>query len=167
MLELDLNDNAYSRFIKKGKSVKDKSTAGTSFVASNNHHLSGAKTRSSMANNATTALGTGLSGYQTGGIAALGRYFMPDASTLAPVLSTLGASGGKGINHNNILALNLCPFFSRLCPFHQNLERFLANRFNLALIPNGPLNPNAFLKGLRTFNNWRSETKNSLMNDLI
>lgn len=34
-------------------------------------------------------------------------------------------------------------------------------------MPNGPLNPNAFLKGLRVFENWRSETKTALMNDLF
>ena len=55
----------------------------------------------------------------------------------------------------------------RLCPYHQSLEIFMAQRFNLAILPNGPLNPNAFLKGLRVFGNWKSEAKNALMNDLF
>ena len=34
-------------------------------------------------------------------------------------------------------------------------------------MPNGPINPNAFLRGLRVYGSWRSEVKNSLMNDLF
>ena len=31
----------------------------------------------------------------------------------------------------------------------------------------GPLNCTSFLKGLRNFDNWKLDTKNSLMNDLF
>ena len=44
----------------------------------------------------------------------------------------------------------------------------MLQRFNVSLMPNGPMNPNAFLKGLRgRFENWKNEAKNALMNDLF
>ena len=89
------------------------------------------------------------------GMPAAGRYGT-EAASLTPVLGT-----------NTTPSIGLTSFFTRLCPLHQRVERYFAHRLNLSIVPNGPLNPNAFLKGLHVFDSWTSETKNALMNDLF
>ena len=53
-----------------------------------------------------------------------------------------------------------------LCCFHKQLERYVTNRFSITVM-SGPLNCTSFFKGLRNYDSWKQETKNSLMNDLF
>ena len=94
-LELDMADNLYSRFIKKGKAVKSDKTGGSGHQAYSNN-----KTRASWSQNQYSS--------QAGRIA--------DAASLAPVLSTITAP--SGLSQSLISAIGVSPFFTRLCPWH-------------------------------------------------
>lgn len=102
-LELDLAESLYSRFIKKGKSVKDKSSSGG---------LGASRTRGGMAS------GSGINSnvMYTGSSLA-------NASSLAPILSTIQAAAGQKnpqlmVYYAGQAGCNFSPFFARLCPFH-------------------------------------------------
>ena len=75
-----------------------------------------------------------------------------------PVLAQMHGSGREAATSQSHLP--------NLCCFHQQLERYVTSRFSITVM-SGPLNCTSFLKGLRNFDNWKLDTKNSLMNDLF
>ena len=100
-LELEIAENLYSRFIKKGKNFKEKNQGGSQSNQS--------KTRSFwMTPSMTLAAAYGSN---------TGKAFT-DATSLAPILSTISQSGAGNQNALAGNALSLGPLFARLCPYH-------------------------------------------------
>lgn len=70
-LELDLAENLYARFIKKGKSIKEKSSSGA---------LGASRMRGGMASG---------SGVNSNVVSTTNGTSLANASTLAPILGTI------------------------------------------------------------------------------
>jgi len=77
-LEMDLAENIYSRFVKKGKSLKDKNSYSTTTQ-------SNTKTRTSW-----NISGQNIAGSSANQVGSIGRY-LPEsnAAITTPVLSTM------------------------------------------------------------------------------
>ena len=73
------------------------------------------------------------------------------------------ASGSQNFAQDEALLLSAG---SKFCPLHLKSETVILSKFGIQLVPVN-LTCNNFHKGLKQFEFWKDELKNSLMNDLF